>query len=161
MIKDQALQRCPCGSELDYASCCQPAISGTDPARTAEALMRSRYSAYALGEVDYLIATTHPDFRQRLSLDSLLEHHQNTRWLKLTIHEHSSGQPGDTQDTVRFSALFVEQGQYGRLIEHSNFKQENGRWYYCDGQVKIEAFKPQRKAPCPCGSGDKFKRCCG
>ena len=127
--------------------------------------MRSRYSAYALGEVDYLIATTHPDFRAGLSRESLLEHHQQTRWLGLSVLDTTAGNADDPIGTVHFSARFaeLEQGRcssFGSLQENSNFIQLEQRWYYCDGDVQIKPLKPERNAPCPCGSGKKYKKCC-
>ncbi|MEH6652412.1 MAG: YchJ family protein [Motiliproteus sp.] len=161
----QATILCPCGSTLRYKNCCQPAIDGTQPATTAQALMRSRYSAYVLGEVDYLITTTHPDHRADLSRESLIEHHQQTRWLGLTVLDTTAGNAADQSGTVHFRARFaeLEQGRCrgcGSLQENSNFVQLDQRWYYCDGDVQIKSFQPERNAPCPCGSGKKYKKCC-
>ncbi len=157
---------CLCGSGQTYILCCQPAIDGSRPAVTAESLMRSRYCAYALGEVDYLITTTHIDHRTDLSRQSLLEHHQHTRWLGLTILNSEAGQATDTAGKVHFVARFaeIENGRcssFGTLQENSNFKQIDNRWYYCDGEVLVKPFKPERNLPCPCGSMRKFKKCCG
>ncbi|MEH6471911.1 MAG: YchJ family protein [Halopseudomonas sp.] len=152
---------CPCGSLVSYQQCCQPAINGSRPAATAEALMRSRYSAYALGEVDYLIATTHPDFRQGLNRQSLLEDKQQIRWLQLQIISAQAGAHDDDQGEVSFIATFSEQGHFAALQERSRFLRIDQRWYYCDGHTSIKTVKPERNAPCLCGSGRKFKRCCG
>ena len=84
----------------------------------------------------------------------------------LTIISTESGSTCDQQGKVHFSASFAELNnsrcsQFGTLQENSNFKQIDSRWYYCDGDVQIKSFKPERNAPCPCGSQRKFKKCCG
>lgn len=152
-------QHCPCGSQLSYPRCCQPAISGQLPATTAVALMRSRYSAFALGEADYLIATTHPDYRQGLDRQSLID--PQTRWLGLQIIATTQGGQQDASGLVRFVATFVEAGQFGTLEENSSFSRIGQHWYYREGDTRVRTLKPERNAPCPCGSALKFKRCCG
>ncbi|MEH6823203.1 MAG: YchJ family metal-binding protein [Motiliproteus sp.] len=154
-----AIQYCPCGSQLSYPHCCQPTISGLQQAATAEALMRSRYSAFALGEADYLIATTHPDYRQGLDRQSLID--PQMRWLGLQIIATTLGGERDASGQVRFIATFIEAGQFGTLEENSSFSRIDQRWYYRNGDTQVRTLKPERNAPCPCGSTLKFKRCCG
>ena len=164
MIKNESnIIPCPCGSGRGYTQCCQPVIQGRQPATTAEALMRSRFSAFHQGEADYLISSLHPDFRQGLSADAMID--PATRWLKLEILDTEQGNTADTTGKVHFVATFQEtdsaKGQFGTLEENSNFEQIDGRWYYRDGKVSVKTFKAERNVPCPCGSGKKFKRCCG
>ena len=115
---------CPCGTGKAHASCCGPLHQGA-PAATAEALMRSRYSAYVLQLADYLSATWHPSTRpSTLELDP-------PRWLGLQVKRHEAS--GDTA-TVEFVARYKVGGKAGRLQECSRFVREDGRWYYLDGE---------------------------
>lgn len=150
---------CPCGLNQAFGECCSPILGGRRAAITAEALMRSRFSAFATGQVNYLFETTHPDFRRGLSPDQPLD--PQTRWLQLQIIKTEAGRQQDHVGRVQFIATYADAEGFGRLEENSRFEQINGRWYYQDGEVTVKSFKPERNAPCPCGSGAKFKRCCG
>ena len=115
---------CPCGTGKAHESCCGP-LHQCAPAATAEALMRSRYSAYVLQLADYLSATWHPSTRpSTLELDP-------PRWLGLQVKRHEAS--GDTA-TVEFVARYKVGGKAGRLQECSRFVREDGRWYYLDGE---------------------------
>lgn len=115
--------------------------------------MRSRYTAYVLGQVDYLQASWHPETRpQQLQLDS-----HGWKGLKILATE-----PGKQQDEayVCFVAYYEFQGQPACLLENSRFLKQQEHWLYVDGELKhLGAIT--RKQDCPCGSGKKFKRCCG
>ena len=136
---------CPCGSGLPYPDCCEPMILGA-PAATTEALMRSRYSAYALGCWDYLLDSWHPDTRPKELSPAEID------WLGLSI-VHSG------EETVEFIAGFRQGRKIMRLRENSRFARINNRWYYVDGDCELT--EAGRNDPCPCGSGRKTKRCCG
>jgi SEC-C motif domain protein len=140
--------RCPCCSGQNYADCCAP-VHQNLTANSPEQLMRSRFAAYALQKWDYLLVTWHSSTRP-----AQLNDDDACTWLKLVI-QHSDA------NTVEFSAYFKDGAQYGVLHETSNFVQENGRWVYVDGNCKVSHFKPERNDECPCGSGKKFKKCCG
>ena len=119
---------CPCGKPLSYAACCAPYHAGA-PAPTAEALMRSRYSAYVLGLEAYLLETWHSSKRpESLNLDG----DRNTRWLGLEIKRHQ--QNGEDKAIVEFVARYKIDGRAHRLHETSRFVREEGRWYYLDGE---------------------------
>ena len=119
---------CPCGRG-DYARCCGPLHAGATAA-DAEALMRSRYSAYARGDAEYLKATWHASTRPA-SLDLATD--PPLRWLGLDVKRHVA--EGD-RATVQFVARFRQGGgRAGRLQETSRFVREDGRWYYVDGDV--------------------------
>ena len=133
-----------------------PVIQGVRPAATAEALMRSRYTAYVIENGDYLLDSWHESTRPG-SLD--IETGQ-IEWLGLSIVRTEHGQPGDQQGVVEFVARYQQQGKPGEIHEASRFIFENGRWFYLDGQFK-PALKMGRNQPCFCGSGKKYKRCCG
>lgn len=124
---------CPCGSGRPYTACCGPCHAGT-PAATAEALMRSRYSAYVLGLADYLLATWHPDTRPA-SLDLAAD--GNTKWLGLEVKNHRSLDADHA--TVEFVARYRIAGRGQRLHEQSRFVRENGCWLYVDGNFPTEA----------------------
>ena len=119
---------CPCGRGA-YAACCQPLHQGT-PAPDAESLMRSRYSAYALGLADYLLATWHATTRPAtLGFDDV----PALRWLGLDVRRHAAD--GDTA-VVEFIARHRQGGgRAGRLHETSRFVREQNQWFYLDGQV--------------------------
>lgn len=140
--------RCPCCSGLEYAQCCGP-VHNAQNAQNPQQLMRSRFAAYALKKWDYLLATWHSSTRPaQLSDDDACT------WLKLVIH-HSDA------SSVEFSAYFKEGSVYGVLHEASEFAEENGQWTYLQGKCSVKTFKPERNDECPCGSGKKFKKCCG
>ena len=122
---------CPCGNGEPYAQCCAPYPTGTATAPTAEALMRSRYTAFALGRSDYLLATWHPDTRPA----DLTPDTPPLRWLGLVIHAHHAGQATDTTGTVQFTARYKAGGRAGRLTETSRFVRLAGRWVYLEGDV--------------------------
>ncbi|WP_275527278.1 YchJ family protein [Herbidospora mongoliensis] len=116
---------CPCGSGKGYRECCGRFHAGETAAPTAEALMRSRFSAYAKGDTAYLLQTWAAATRpQRLDLD------RKTRWTELEIVETTGGSAIHTEGTVRFRAHYAERGQAGVMEEHSTFARENGRWVY-------------------------------
>jgi SEC-C motif-containing protein len=124
-------------------------------APTAEALMRSRYSAYVLKNSAYLNDTWHPSTRP-VALDVSSD---DTEWRRLEVVGTEKGAETDSEGVVEFAAWF----QGGQLHERSRFVREEGRWFYLDGEIlpPHQQEKPGRNAPCPCGSGKKYKRCCG
>lgn len=148
---------CPCGSAQDYSLCCQRYLSGAELAPSPSHLMRSRYTAFVMKDAEYLIKTWHPDchpadFREEI-VTSLAG---DTEWLGLTVFAADNGnQPNEGY--VSFVARFREQNKNGAIIERSRFLKENGQWYYIDGTRPLIG----RNDPCPCGSGKKFKKCCG
>lgn len=119
---------CPCGSGKPYAACCGRFIEGNEPAPTAEALMRSRYTAYTLLKEDYLLATWHPSTRPP-SLG--LAQEVPTKWLGLEVKRHE--QQDADRAIVEFVARYKVQGRAHRLHEVSRFVREGGRWLYVDG----------------------------
>jgi len=124
--------RCPCLSGATYGACCGPLHRGVRNAATAEALMRSRYSAFAVGDAGYLRATWHPTTRPAsLELDAGLQ------WRRLDVVATSAGGPFDDAGIVEFVAHHRDAatGERGRLREVSRFVREGGRWFYVDGDV--------------------------
>lgn len=158
------MSSCPCGSGKAFANCCSPIISGQEKAATPEALMRSRYSAFATGEAEFLTQSLHPEHRHDHDADATKRWAENSDWLGLEI---VSSEAGDEEGMVEFIATFKEKGIVRRHHEKSQFKKDGGDWYFVDGQVVPPATqvksgpKVGRNDPCPCGSGKKYKKCCG
>lgn len=150
---------CPCCSLQPYAECCEPYLSGKAPAPTAEALMRSRYTAYVEGEVDYLVATHHPSQRRMGDRDQLQQSCQTTTWQGLSILEVTQGQPTDDTGTVEFVALYGTTA-LAQLHEKSRFVKHRGRWLYLDGDLLPPLIRKPNQS-CWCGSGKKFRLCHG
>lgn len=134
---------CPCGSGGTYARCCGPLHDGAT-APSAEALMRSRYSAYVLGLETYLLATWHASSRPQ-TLGRL----DDVQWLGLSVLAHR--QTDSEHAEVHFSARFRARGEGGgraqRLEEHSRFVREQGRWLYLDAQIDGHPTEPASAAP--------------
>jgi SEC-C motif-containing protein len=116
-----------------------------------EDLMRARYSAFALGQVDFLLATLHPSRHHPDERAQLTRSVDKCRWLAL----HVIAAQGST---VEFAAFFSEQNKVGQLHEQSRFICEDGRWWYVDGDF-LPPIKWERNALCWCGSGKKYKKC--
>ncbi|HEX7352896.1 YchJ family protein [Brachybacterium sp.] len=131
--------RCPCGSGDTFGDCCGPVLSQERRAGTAQALMRSRYTAFATGDLEHLLRSWHPRTRpDRADLAASLD--ENVRWLRLEIHEASTGGPFDDAGTVEFTA--ISRGPQGRQVqrERSRFLREAGAWLYVDGEVGTGAI---------------------
>ena len=158
---------CVCGLGESTETCCGPIIAGTRPAETAEALMRSRYSAYVLGEVDYILGSLHPDHRQDVDREATETWSKKATWTGLEVVKAEGGGAKDDLGVVEFIARFELNGAAQTHHEVAEFARSKGRWYYVDG--KIVGLKPVvregprvgRNDPCPCGSGKKYKKCCG
>ena len=119
--------------------------------------MRSRYSAFCSGNVAYLLQTDLTDQIDINRASQIRASIANTKWLKLDVlRAEISGDNG----LVEFVAHYRDQQGLGQLHEQSDFVRQQGRWFYTGG-VHLPASKPQRNAPCWCGSGKKFKKCCG
>jgi SEC-C motif domain protein len=123
-----APRRCPCGTGLPLAECCGRLHDGTATAATAEQLMRSRYSAFVLGDPAYLLATWHPSTRpRRLDLDG------DVRWTGLEVLATTGGSLLAAEGTVEFRAHYVVGGREGAQHENSRFSRDGGQWRYVDG----------------------------
>lgn len=158
---------CPCASGKPFDDCCGPVIAGERPAETAEALMRSRYSAFARGETDWLEESLHPDQRGEHDAEGARQWAQKSQWTGLRIVDTSGGGPEDREGTVEFVAAYRYKEQPQEHHEIGSFVREQGRWYYVDGKLvtpgtrRNEGPRIGRNDPCPCGSGRKYKKCCG
>ncbi|EON32917.1 hypothetical protein GTC6_09644 [Gordonia terrae C-6] len=110
--------------------CCGPVLAGERAAPTAEALMRSRFTAFALGDRNHLLASWHPDTRP-----AALELDESMRWYRLDIESSVGGSPFDTEGEVTFTAYYRRGAERGSLHERSRFTRSEGRWVYVDGVV--------------------------
>jgi len=155
---NQAL--CYCGSKKPFAQCCEPLILGIQKATTAEALMRSRYSAYVVENEAYILQTWHESTRPA-GLD--FSKKNNDKWLPLTVIASVAGKEKDETGTVEFSTGYSENGTVTPLHETSRFCKEKNVWFYLDGTFQKNSgdAKVGRNDPCSCGSGKKYKKCCG
>ncbi|WP_407691617.1 YchJ family protein [Pseudomonas taeanensis] len=147
---------CPCGSGEPLNECCGRYHAGA-PAPSAETLMRSRYSAYVLGQVDYLLTTTLPAQQDGLDRDAVSAWSSESTWLGLNVEsaEILAGQPEHA--FVTFTARWHDHDGEHSHRERSAFVQHDDRWYFIDPSVELKAG---RNDPCPCGSRQKFKKCC-
>ncbi|MBN1378044.1 MAG: YchJ family protein [Gammaproteobacteria bacterium] len=158
---------CPCGSGKTFSKCCEPYLSGKQSAPTAEALMRSRYTAFTKVDMEYLKRTHHPKTRSELDVSGTEQWAREAEWLGLEIINTEKGGADDTEGTVEFKASYRLNNEKCVLHELSRFERKQKNWMYLDGrlpdikQYRRETPKVGRNDPCRCGSGKKYKKCCG
>lgn len=152
---------CPCGSGKEYSQCCEPYLNGSEIAPTAEKLMRSRYVAYTLLNNDYLLQTWHESTRPK----DYQPAEEGIDWRGLDILRTEAGGENDDRGIVEFRAKCRVNGESAGVDEASEFLKEDGRWYYVDGggisPIRTREHRVGRNDPCICGSGKKYKKCCG
>jgi len=164
-MKDTEL--CPCASGRKYGACCGPILSGAKKALTAEALMRARYSAYATLQVDFLYESSGPQARKEFDRETCLGWAKSAEWTGLEVLESEGGGEGDDTGTVSFEAKYTVQGKECVHREKAQFARVDGEWRFIDGAIEghtpLHRQEPKigRNDPCPCGSGKKYKKCCG
>jgi len=157
---------CPCGSGASYESCCGPYISGKAKAPTAEALMRSRYSAYVMHAIGYIVDTCVDKGGDSINVEETKRWSEDSEWKGLKILRVEKGGVSDSEGVVEFIASYVMDGRLENHHEISAFKKADGAWLFENGQTITETItrvapKVGRNDPCPCGSGKKYKQCCG
>lgn len=156
---------CACGSELSYEQCCGKYIDEGIPAPSPEALMRSRYTAYTLANIDYVKKTMRGKLLREFNAPEAKQWALTSQWQGLDILDAPA--PKDDVGFVTFVARFIADNEPQAHYEKSEFKRYDERWYY----VKEHPYKlPQaqvhssqkvgRNDPCFCGSGKKYKKCC-
>lgn len=166
------MSSCPCGNSKAYEQCCEPIHHNPSLANTPEQLMRSRYSAHVKQLVDYVVNTYHPSCNAEQEREAIAES-IDSQWCCLEVISCEAGSH-DNEGFVTFKAYFAQDGKEYCLEERSRFIRENGQWYYIDGTFPKEqddsipsqpkqhqSPKVGRNDPCLCGSGKKFKKCCG
>ncbi|RLA60022.1 MAG: hypothetical protein DRQ78_09925 [Epsilonproteobacteria bacterium] len=146
-------EKCYCKSGLNFSECCEPVLRVLEVAPTALSLMRSRYSAYCLGDVNYLQATTHDHTWSDEELKFIQDWADNSFWQHLEIVDSS-------EEMVEFKAYYIFEGKQHLHHEKSTFLKVNDMWKYIDGEIYEDKVTFLRNATCICGSGQKYKRCC-
>lgn len=160
------MSTCPCCSGKEFAECCEPILKGAS-APTPEALMRARYSAFATGDVDFLHDSCCGPARKEFRRESVQQWVDSSEWLGLEIHSTEGGGEADSEGMVEFTAVYKVKDHEYRHHEHATFHRVDGAWRFYDGKVdgptpfRREEPKIGRNDPCPCGSGKKYKKCCG
>jgi len=150
--------KCPCGLNKNFETCCSEIING-NTAATAEQLMRSRYSAYATNNVQYIFDTYESASREEQCLDDIALWAKQCKWIALNVISTSTN---GNKATVEFSAKYLQKSKLYQLHENSRFIKTDGNWYYLDGDIisHTELAKIKANDLCPCNSGKKFKKCC-
>lgn len=172
---------CHCGSQKSLEACCKPLIMGQAKPKSAEELMRSRYTAFVLCDIGYIKRTTAPEMRKGFDETGTKKWAETADWKGLEILKTEKGGPEDKKGVVEFQVTY---GEKGKVLEHhevSEFRKDGEDWFFVDGEahtheegqghqhhhhpkpqtVVREAPKIGRNDPCTCGSGKKFKKCCG
>jgi SEC-C motif-containing protein len=156
---------CPCGSTLEFQQCCEPFLKNTTKPKTPEALMRSRYTAYTVLDIDYVAKTMKSPAIDDFDAKKALEWSKQATWLGLEIIKAENDAPD--HGYVEFKANYQIADKLFCLHEKSEFRKEADTWFYIEGEeVKVQTFIRQeekigRNDPCSCGSKKKYKKCCG
>lgn len=151
---------CVCGSLIAAKDCCQPLLFGDQVAATAEALMRSRYSAFVKQNAEYLMLSHHESTRPDDGYKA--SGFDGVKWFSLQVLDTKKGLSDDVEGIVEFKAFLSQKDQTEtlQLHERSRFVKEDGRWFYLDCEFsKTAAIDLGRNEKCWCGSQKKFKKC--
>ncbi len=158
---------CPCGSGQTYDVCCAPIIKGEVKANTAESLMRARYTAYVYSEIDFILKTILPKPDEKFDEKGIRRWSEKSEWVSLEIVQTQKGGPDDDTGSVEFIANYRQKEVLRKHHEMASFKKNNGDWLFDEGvPVTPDTYtrsepKVGRNDPCTCGSGKKYKKCCG
>ena len=159
------MANCPCGSTAEYATCCEPIITGKVVAETAEKLMRARYTAHEMVAVDFIFDSTHPAHREGYDHKGTRRWAEEADWLGLEIVDTVAGGAGDDEGVVEFIVRYRDKEGIRTYHERGQFKREKNCWYFTEGEMvkpkPLFVTKVGRNDPCSCGSGKKYKKCCG
>ncbi|QMT60627.1 MULTISPECIES: YchJ family protein [unclassified Legionella] len=153
---------CPCGSQNKYELCCGLYLEKQQHPQTPEQLMRSRYTAYSMGKIDYIKKTMKGKALVGFNELQAEQWAKSVTWVSLEVL--NSNIPDPNIGYVEFAARYSEDNTIKIIHELSEFHKENDRWFYVSGVhkqglEKTKKPKVARNAPCPCGSGKKFKNC--
>ena len=157
---------CPCGSPSTTVPAAALSSAEVKPAVTAEQVMRSRYSAYVKKEIPYILTSLHPDHRADYDEKSSRAWAESAEWHGITILNTSKGGAEDSEGVVEFTVSYTERGMKQEHHERATFKKKDGVWFFSEGKTMPKpvlrvAPKTGRNDACVCGSGKKFKKCCG
>ena len=156
---------CHCGSGESFENCCELYILRKRDPKTAADLMRSRYSAFVVGAIDYIYETHLPQNRKEVSKDEIRSWSQESEWLGLNVISELSGSESDQCGEVEFVANYANGENKYSHHERASFEKRDGRWFFVDGKIIKNSVKNPHKDlgrndPCFCGSGKKYKKCC-
>ncbi len=165
---------CPCRvldqqNKPSYEECCGSLHAGKKKAATAEALMRSRYAAYVVKKIDYIDETQIHNPNEVFDKEEALKWAESAEWLGLEIGKTQKGEANDATGVVEFIAHYKDKASGTELRHHetSLFNKKDGEWKFKEGQIHgaqpVKRLEPKlgRNDPCSCGSGKKYKKCCG
>lgn len=164
---------CPCcvkdSVQLKLEECCGPYLQRKKTPETAESLMRARYSAYVLKNIDFIDETQTHEKGEEFDKAEALKWAEGSEWLGLEIVKTQRGGVGDKDGVVEFIAHYKDKASGTELNHHetSLFSKTSDGWKFKEGQIKgagpIKRIEPKvgRNDPCSCGSGKKYKKCCG
>lgn len=167
------MSTCPCrvmdSKQMNLEECCGPFLQYKSKAPTAEALMRSRYSAYVVKNIDYIDRTQIETETDVFNKEEALKWADSSDWMGLEIKKIQKGGPNDQTGVVEFIARYKDKASGTELHHHetSLFKKVSGEWKFETGHIHgaqpVKRLEPKlgRNDPCSCGSGKKFKKCCG
>ena len=171
MTKPQSGDLCPCHSGKAFGDCCGPILDGSQKALTAEALMRARYSAYATDNTDFLYASCGEEAREEFDVEGAHKWSRGSVWTGMEVLATEAGGVNDDEGIVEFIANYSVKQRPFAHHERSTFRRIEGEWRFIDGElitpdqkghtIVREGPKVGRNDPCPCGSGKKYKHCCG
>lgn len=153
---------CPCDSQKSYLLCCELYITGKQSPESPEALMRSRYTAYTMANIDYIKETMRGKALIGFQEIDAKRWAKRVNWIKLHVLKSVIENSGTGY--VEFEASFVDSSRLKSIHEKSAFIREEGRWYYVDGAYLAPSQTEKiisRNTNCPCGSQRKFKNCHG
>jgi SEC-C motif-containing protein len=165
----QTASPCTCGVEKPFSECCQPIIKRKKKPSTAEQLLRARYSAFAHGEIDFIVQSHHTRTAAEVKREEIEEWSKGSEWLGLKILKSEAGAESDESGKIAFHVQYKTRGEE-KVKDHyelSEFAKEAGEWKFLDAQglqtgtYVRESPKIGRNDPCHCGSGKKFKKCHG
>ncbi len=125
--------KCYCNSGKEYDQCCELLLLNKKTAETAEQLMRSRYSAFATANINYLLNTHHKSTRPTKDRKNILKWAKSVGWQRLEVIKTKQGTPLDTEGFVEFKAFYIENGNLECIHENSRFVREDNLWYYISG----------------------------
>jgi len=130
------MERCPCGNEKTYEICCGPFLDGEAIPATAEELMRSRYTAHTVANIDYVVETHESKTRDDIDVEGSRRWAEESTWLGLEIVATEGGGEGDDEATVEFIASYEDsRGEIQNHHERSIFRREGTRWVFCEGKM--------------------------
>ena len=167
------MSNCPCRvletQKISFENCCGPLLQGSKKAQTAEQMMRSRYSAYVMKDMDYIDKTQLNEKHEVFNKEEALKWAEGSEWQGLEIKSTRKGQSEDDSGVVEFIAHYKDRTSGTELKHHetSSFQKQNGDWKFKDGNIHgaqpVKRMEPKigRNDPCHCGSGKKFKKCHG